>query len=67
MMVEIIHPVTEGRAVVEEVSLPHYYRAGWMLSSDWDARQEAQAARKTASPPAPSSPPSSKPSTSKGN
>jgi len=29
--VKIIHPETQGTAVVPESSLPHHYRAGWAL------------------------------------
>jgi len=38
--VTIIHPETEGTAVVHRGSLPHHYRGGWRLLTD-----EEEAAR----------------------
>jgi hypothetical protein len=42
--VKIIHPLTGSVAEVDEVSLPHHYRAGWRLLTDDEIAARGQKA-----------------------
>ena len=46
--VVIVHPGTQGQALVPEESLPHYRQSGWLLLSEHESNEAARVEREAA-------------------